>query len=311
MLGQCVRAHVVKTLGSTDGAGFTYPLNFATIYDTPKTEYAYIIGIDHAVSNFDGRIIAVLEPDKNSTEDKRIWIIAPKSTRYINLDIIDALDLENNYKGYKLTCLYESSSGAVVYRNLKGSIHFLLIKNKRSNNWGFPKGHLEKGETRADAARREVLEETGIHVKLHLGFEAVSKYKIRDKIDKKVSIFVGTTDDKETKIQREEIESYIWLPYFKALNHLNFENDKIILMKANRFLINRGILPPDHHLNDYKKNKSYIKKQKELEEKKKQKHQFYKEKNGNNYKKSSRSKNIKTDSRNNTIRNNKNITVNS
>lgn len=309
MLGQCVRAHVVKTLGSTDEAGFTYPLNFATIYDTPQTEYVYIMGIDHAVSNFDGRIIAVLETDKIDTDKKRIWIMAPKSTRYINLDIIEALDLENNYKDYKLTCLFESSSGAIVYRNIRGSIHFLLIKNKRSNNWGFPKGHLEKGETRADAARREVLEETGIHVKIQLGFEAVSKYKIRDKIDKKVSIFVGTTDDKETKIQKSEIESYIWLPYFKALHHLNFENDKIILMKANRFLINRGILPADHHLNDYKKNKSYIKKQKELEEKRKQKQQFYKNKNKNNNKKSNNNK--KYDNQQNSIKSNNNVTINS
>ena len=104
MLGQCVRAHVVKTLGSTDEAGFTYPLNFATIYDTPQTEYVYIMGIDHAVSNFDGRIIAVLETDKKDADKERIWVMAPKSTRYINLDIIESLDLEHKYKDYKITC---------------------------------------------------------------------------------------------------------------------------------------------------------------------------------------------------------------
>lgn len=288
MLGQCVRAHVVKTIGSTNENDFTYPLNFATIYDTPEVEYAYIMGIDHTVSNFDGRIIAVLEPKDRKSDKKRIWIMAPKSTRYINLDIIQDLELEENYTDYKLTCLYESSSGAVVYRNLNGSIHFLLIKNRRSANWGFPKGHLEMGETRADAARREVLEETGIHVNIHLGFEAVSKYKIRDKIDKKVSIFVGTTEDKETNIQRTEIEKYIWLPYFKALHCLKFENDKIILKKANRFLINRGYLPPDHHLNDYKKNRSYKEKQKVLAEKRKNNNSGnkakFKNKSNNNYK---------------------------
>ncbi len=269
MLGQCVRAHVVKTVGSSDAANFTYPLNFATIYGTPETEYAYIIGVDHAVSNFDGRIIAVLLPKKQYPDKKRIWIMAPKSTRFINLDIIDELNPEENYPEYQLKCLYESSSGAIVYRNLHDSIHFLLIKNKRSENWGFPKGHLEKGETRADAARREVLEETGVHVDIHLGFRAVSKYKIKDLIDKEVSIFVGTTSDTKTIIQKSEIDSYIWLPYFKALNKLHFENDKIILKKANRFLINRGYVPEEHHMNDYKKNLSYRLKHPELEEEKK------------------------------------------
>ncbi|MFR2841802.1 MAG: NUDIX domain-containing protein [Acutalibacteraceae bacterium] len=36
----------------------------------------------------------------------------------------------------------------------------MLIKNKRSAHWGFPKGHMEKGETREETAKREIGEET-------------------------------------------------------------------------------------------------------------------------------------------------------
>ena len=282
MLGECVRARVVKTIGCTEGANFTYPLNYGYIYDTPQKEYAYIMGLDHAVSNFDGRVIAVIEPNEKREDNHRIWILAPKSSRFINLDIIQALELEALYPDYKLTCYYESSAGAVIYKKINNTINFLLIKNKRSAHWGFPKGHLEMGETRADAARREVLEETGVHVNIHIGFEAVSKYKIKDKIDKKVSIFVGTTDDKGIRIQREEIERYIWLPYFRALNYLKFDNDKIILKKANRYLINHGYLPEDHHFNDSKKNKNYKEKQKRLEEKRKERAKYNKDNHNHN-----------------------------
>ena len=236
MLGQCVRARVVKPLGFKDeSSDYTYPLNYAVITNTPKEEYAFIIGIDHAVKNFDGRVIALLEP--YSKTRKRIWILAPKSTRFINLDILKYFDLKKEYAGYKLVCLYESSSGAVVYREIGDSVRFLLIKNKRSAHWGFPKGHLEQGETNIDAAKREVLEETGIHINLHDGFESVSKYKVRGKIDKQVSIFVGTTDDVHTKIQETEIEDYVWLPYSKAVPFLKFDNDKSILKKAFSFLV--------------------------------------------------------------------------
>ena len=38
---------------------------------------------------------------------------------------------------------------------------FLLIKDSY-DNWGFPKGHLEDGESPADAAIRETAEETGL-----------------------------------------------------------------------------------------------------------------------------------------------------
>jgi ADP-ribose pyrophosphatase YjhB (NUDIX family) len=41
-------------------------------------------------------------------------------------------------------------------------VDFLLIRDPY-NNWGLPKGHIEGGETPAEAALREVAEETGLH----------------------------------------------------------------------------------------------------------------------------------------------------
>lgn len=234
MLGQCVRSRVVKPIGHKDKSGKAYPLNYSLILGMPKKEYAFIVGIDHPVRNFDGRVIALLEPKVKA--EKRIWILAPKSTRYINLDILNYLNVEKDFPNHNLVCLYESSSGAVVYREINDETRFLLIKNKRSANWGFPKGHIEKGETKIDAAKREVLEETGINVKLHKDFECISKYKIKNKIEKNVSIFVGTTDDQTTTIQQEEIEDYIWLTYDQAMPYLKFKNDKDILEKAYKFL---------------------------------------------------------------------------
>lgn len=190
-------------------------------------------GIDHPVRNFDGRVIATLNPKAGG---RQILITAPKSTRFIINDISKYINVKKDFPKYKLECLYESSCGAVVYRDIKGEVRYLLIKNKRSAHWGFPKGHIEPGETKQQTAVREVLEETGIHVKLINGFESVSKYKIQNKIEKVVSIFVGTTNDTSTCIQPEEIEDYIWLTYDRALSILKFENDKAIITEANHFL---------------------------------------------------------------------------
>ena len=233
MLGKYVRVRVVKPIGSTDReTGYTYPLNYGIAYNT-ENQGAFIMGIHHPVSNFDGRVIAVLSDKKNS---KQIWISAPKSTRFIINDIREYIDLEKDFPTYRIECLYESSCGAVVYRDIKGEIRYLLIKNRRSSHWGFPKGHIEQGETKQETAVREVLEETGIRVKLLDGFECVSKYKIQNKIEKTVSIFVGTTQDTHTSIQTEEIEDYIWLSYDRALSLLKFENDKNIITSAHEFL---------------------------------------------------------------------------
>lgn len=233
MLGKYVRVRVVKPIGSVDDStGYTYPLNYGSVYDYEDLN-AFIMGIDHPVRNFDGRVIAVLNPKAGG---KQIIIVAPKSTRFIVNDIIKHIDVEKDFPQYKLECLYESSCGAVVYRDIKGEVRYLLIKNKRSAHWGFPKGHIEPGETKKETARREVLEETGIHVKILDGFESVSKYKIQNKIEKQVSIFVGTTTDTSTSIQPEEIEDYIWLTYDRALSILKFENDKSIIEAAHNFL---------------------------------------------------------------------------
>ena len=169
-------------------------------------------------------------------------VVAPKSKRFIVHAIEDAVSYAEKSGTYELSCLYESSCGAVVYRIINGEVRFLLIKNKRSLNWGFPKGHMERGESEHMTAYREVLEETGIHINFLPDFRVKSEYSIQNRIEKKVIIFLATTNDTRTIIQREEIEEYLWLGYDKALEALRFSNDKQILIKANEYLKKAGVV---------------------------------------------------------------------
>ncbi|MCD7722648.1 MAG: NUDIX domain-containing protein [Clostridiales bacterium] len=245
MLGGFAKVKITHKIGFIDEeTGFRLPLNFGRVCDDSACTGAFVMGVMHPVKNFSGRVIAVLR--RRGGKDRalphflqemaEILIVAPKNTRYIIIDILKFIDTNNYFKNYSINCLYESSCGAVVFRKIKGETRFLLIKNKRSSNWGFPKGHIENGETRQDTARREVLEETGVHVDFIDGYERVSKYKIQNKIEKNVHIFIGSTKDSETKIQAEEIDDYMWLPYSRAMRLLKFENDKKIMASAYKFL---------------------------------------------------------------------------
>ena len=209
MLGKYVRVRVERPMGWHDvETGTVYRLNYGSVESglDPRSPVkgAYIMGVTHPVRNFEGTFMY---------QDGE----------------------------YTIDCLYERSCGAVVFRFINGERRFLLIKNKRSCHWGFPKGHVEKDETDEETAKREVLEETGIHIKIFPGFKHKSEYTIRGRIEKSVLIFLATTDDIQTVIQPEEIEDYIWLGYDNAISTLNYPNDKDILSLAKAYITKNNI----------------------------------------------------------------------
>ncbi len=243
MLGKSVRVRITKPFNSFDSKTNTrYMLNFGIAeIKTEKKNFIYsacVMGINHPVNIFEGRIIAIVRH-----QDKRpnYIIVAPKKSRYINFEIEDAIKFLEKNKPHTLECLYESSCGAVVFKNVGGIRKYLLIKNKRSNHWGFPKGHIERGETKTDTAKREVLEETGLHINIIDGYSSTSEYKIAGRVEKRVTIFLAYTTDAYTVIQESEIEDYIWLDYDNALSMLRFENDKSILISSKEFLKEKNI----------------------------------------------------------------------
>lgn len=236
MLGKYVRVRVTHPMNSFDSErNITFKLNYGTVESglDPRSPVkgAFIMGVNHKVRIFEGRVIATIKNDKGI-----VLVVAPKSKRYIIHEIEDAIEFAYGTQKREISCLYECSCGAIVYRIINGQVRFLLIKNKRSANWGFPKGHMERGENEHETAYREVLEEAGIRIRFMPDFRYKSEYSIQGRIEKKVIIFLATTDDTNTIIQREEIEEYLWLGFDKAMNSLKFPNDKFLLRKAHEYL---------------------------------------------------------------------------
>ena len=116
-------------IGSTDGTGYRYPLNYGTVYGE-KDQTAYIMGIHHPVRNFDGRVIAVL---RNKKEKKSILDCgAREHTIHCQRHFGISGNPERDFPGYRLECLYESSCGAVIFHDIKGEVRYLLIKRLRA-----------------------------------------------------------------------------------------------------------------------------------------------------------------------------------
>ena len=242
LLGKFVRVRVTCALGTPfgaenpDGAQAVYGANFGEI-DPPAPEGdmqdgVFILGPRHPVKLFEGRVIALL----HCADGRRYAVAAPRRNRYIVGQIRRALRFALSPEDYRIQCLYERSCGAVVFSRAPEGLRFLLIKNRRSANWGFPKGHVENYETAEQTARREVREETGLRIRLLPGFSCQSEYVISGVIEKSVTIFLAEARERRITVQEAEIEDYVWVDYQKAMQMLKFENDKNTMRRANGYL---------------------------------------------------------------------------
>ena len=106
---------------------------------------------------------------------------------------------------------YEKSCGAVIFRKA-GDWNVLLIRHTKGRHISFPKGHVEPGETESQTAEREILEETGLRVRVDRRFRAENRYNIRPDTQKLVVIFAALTEQAEITPQPEEIAEAFWLP---------------------------------------------------------------------------------------------------
>lgn len=129
----------------------------------------------------------------------------------------------------------EVSAGGVVYRVEDGRPLFLLIRDSY-RNWGFPKGHLEKGELPEAAALREVSEETGLTDLVARSELAIIDwhFRFRGKLIHKIChFFLMESENAATSPQREEgITACKWVPIDEALALISYANAREVLQRA-------------------------------------------------------------------------------
>jgi 8-oxo-dGTP pyrophosphatase MutT (NUDIX family) len=128
----------------------------------------------------------------------------------------------------------EKSCGVVVFRK-QGEARLYLLLHYSEGHWDLPKGHVERGESEEETARREVEEETGI-AKLDIlqTFREVIEYSFRRRgglVPKEVVYFLGCTGSESVRLSHEHI-GFEWLPYQSALRRLTYANARRVLMKA-------------------------------------------------------------------------------
>lgn len=135
------------------------------------------------------------------------------------------IDDNLSYTSFPIVKWVEKSCGCVVVNDDR-----VLLIRQNDNSIGFPKGHMEIGETEIETAIRETREETGLDVNII----STKKYKIKYYVDeiilKEVTYFLAKPVNHNSKIiiQKSELIGANWFLKDDVGKFLTYEQLRLL-----------------------------------------------------------------------------------
>ncbi len=129
---------------------------------------------------------------------------------------------------FKEKVVYSAAGGVVVDKD-----RVLVLFRPRRGEYRLPKGHIEEGEDAAQAAVREVTEESGCSVCIiaDLG-EQLVEFDFKDKhYSRNEHYFLMTLAEGDCGSGEQQFEP-LWLSFEEALRTLSFEAEREWLRRA-------------------------------------------------------------------------------
>ena len=128
----------------------------------------------------------------------------------------------------------EFSAGGVVVRNMRGRAFMAAVRVKDGTVLALPKGHIDPGESAAEAAAREVREETGVEGTLVEKLDDVRYWYTRDgtRVLKVVSFYLFRYRSGSVQNHDYEVDSAEWVPLADAPRLLSYRGEKQVAAAA-------------------------------------------------------------------------------
>ena len=120
----------------------------------------------------------------------------------------------------------EKSCGCIIIENNK-----VLLIQQTKGHWGFPKGHVESGETEIETAIREVKEETNLDVEINENKRYTIEYITDKGTFKQVVLFIAKKINGDERCQESEIKSMKWMTFEDAIKTITYDNTRKLFSK--------------------------------------------------------------------------------
>lgn len=159
------------------------------------------------------------------------------------------------------TMVREFSAGGVVLRKIKDRWHIAVIEPETRNESGaeaeklilaLPKGAVDEGESAEQAARREILEETGLRVSKVAKLTDTKYFYVRSwgdraKVFKVVSFYLFIYQSGKlgniTEEMKVEVRRCLWVPLEEAPRKLSYKGERQVSKLAQQYVAQNGMEP--------------------------------------------------------------------
>jgi len=128
----------------------------------------------------------------------------------------------------------EFSAGGVLVRNMRGRPFMAAVRVKDGTVLALPKGHIDPGESAAEAAAREVREEAGVEGTLVEKIDDIRYWYVREgmRVLKVVSFFLFRYRSGSVRDHDHEVDSAEWVPLAEAPKLLSYRGEKQVAAAA-------------------------------------------------------------------------------